>query len=73
MNPKPLDLIPYCIELFKVIFENFILRAFYTKFVSRYCDLVNLKVFFLSYQNLKYQILHSIFKHMQNHLMETLN
>lgn len=36
MNSKPFNLIPDCIELFEVIFENFILRAFDTKFISRY-------------------------------------
>lgn len=54
MNSKSLDLIPYGIELFEVIFQDFVLRAFDPKFISRNCDFIDLKIFFFSDKDLKH-------------------
>lgn len=47
MQSKSLNLIPYSIELFEIVFQNFILRSFYRKFISRNDNFVNLVILFL--------------------------
>ncbi len=73
MSSKPFNLIPYGVELFKVVFENFILGGFDSKFISGNGYFIDFKVLFLSDQDLKEKIFHGILEYMYNDLMKSLN
>ncbi len=71
MRLKPLDLVPYGIELLKIVFEHFILRGLDRQLVPRYGNLINLKVFLFPNQHFIHKIFHHVSKHVYDNLVQT--